>query len=74
MVDYVATFTLVKLADMAKASGVLLYEMVNRGASILLKDYSSGDRFLASGWQADIPLGGKSVYGLRGETFLRADS
>ena len=68
MVDYEATFTLIKPVDMAKASGVLLYEVVNRGASILPKDLSSGDVFLASGWQGDIPFGGKSIYGLPGET------
>ena len=31
MVEYVATFTLIKPADMAKASGVLLYFVPNRG-------------------------------------------
>ena len=31
MVEYVATFTIVKPADMAKASGVLLYFVPNRG-------------------------------------------
>ena len=31
MVEYVATFTLLKPVDMSKASNVLLYEVVNRG-------------------------------------------
>ena len=31
MVEYVATFTILKPADMAKASGVLLYFVPNRG-------------------------------------------
>jgi alpha/beta hydrolase family protein len=67
-VEYVATFTLLKPIEMAKASGVLIYEVVNRGASIVPRDYSSGDVFLFSGWQGDIPFGGKSISGLPGET------
>ena len=68
MIEYVATFTLLKPAESAKNSGVLQYEVVNRGASLLPKDYASGDAFLMSGWQGDLPFGGKSIYGLPGET------
>ena len=32
-VEYIATFSLVKPKDMTKASGVLLYTVVNRGGS-----------------------------------------
>lgn len=67
-VEYVATFTLIKPVDMAKSSGLLLYEVVNRGAAILPKRYDSGDVFLVSGWQGDIPFHGKSIYGSPGET------
>lgn len=67
-VEYVATFTLVKPIDMSKSSGLLLYEVVNRGAAILPKRYGSGDVFLASGWQGDIAFKGRSIYGLPGET------
>ena len=67
-VDYVATFTLIKPLDMSKSSGTLLYEVVNRGASILPRRYESGDVFLVSGWQGDIAFKGKSVYGLPAET------
>jgi hypothetical protein len=67
-VEYVTTFTLLKPIDMTKSSGVLVYEVVNRGASIVPRRYESGDVFLFSGWQADIPFGGKSISGLPGET------
>jgi hypothetical protein len=67
-VEYVATFTLLKPIDMTKSSGVLVYEVVNRGASIVPRHYESGDVFLFSGWQGDIPFGGKSISGLPGET------
>lgn len=67
-VEYAATFTLYNPVDPAKSSGVLLYEVVNRGASIVPRHYESGDIFLVSGWQGDLPFGGKSVYGLPGET------
>jgi hypothetical protein len=57
MVEYVATFTLLKPVDMAKASNVLLYEVVNRGRK---PAFGGGDRgyiYLFSGWQGDIPPG-----------------
>ena len=68
MVEYAATFTLLKPIDLSKSSGVLLYEVVNRGSAILPRRYESGDMFLVSGWQADIPRGAKSMYGLPAET------
>jgi hypothetical protein len=60
MVEYVATFTFLKPKNMSGSSGVLLYEVENRGASILPRDLSSGDAFLTSGWQGDLPFGGRS--------------
>lgn len=61
MVEYVATFTLVKPVDMSKASGVLLYEVPNRGHSPLafpgypLEDNTNaGHAILLSGWQGDV--------------------
>lgn len=68
MVDYVTTFTLFKPIDMSKSSSMMLYEVVNRGASIVPKQFKTGDVFLSSGWQGDLPFGGKSFYGLPGET------
>src|SRR5271155_1603015 len=65
MVEYSATFLLVKPVDMARASGVLLYEVPNRGGAALVRlstnpgaiaDYMRrGHVVLTSGWQGDIP-------------------
>ncbi len=68
MVEYASTFTLIKPIDKSKSTKVLVYEVVNRGASIVPRDFSSGDVFLVSGWQGDIPFGGKSISGAAGET------
>jgi hypothetical protein len=67
MVEYVATFTLVKPVDLATANGVLLYAVPNRGNRISIPAFGmigeSGDEFflkrgyiiLHSGWQGDLP-------------------
>ena len=68
MVEYAATFTLLKPVKISEASGILLYEVVNRGTSIVPKDLTTGDIFLSSGWQGDLAFRGKSVNGLPGET------
>lgn len=67
-VEYATTFTLDVPADHAEASGFLLYEVVNRGSSIVPRDYSRGDIFLRSGWQGDMPFRGHSVAGGSAET------
>ena len=67
-VQYASTFTLYLPSDMTKWTGVLVYEIVNRGAAILPDRFETGDAFLVSGWQADIPFGGRSIYGLPAET------
>jgi hypothetical protein len=60
MVEYVATFTIIKPADMAKASGVLLYFVPNRGRinltgrGFLADARREGHVLVASGWQGDI--------------------
>ncbi|MGH9937895.1 MAG: alpha/beta hydrolase domain-containing protein [Blastocatellia bacterium] len=66
LVEYVATFTLVKPMDLAKANGVLLYAVPNRGNRISVPAFGvageSGDEFflqrgyiiLHSGWQGDL--------------------
>src|SRR4051812_12981104 len=55
-VEYVSTFSLAKPVDMARASGVLWYELVNRGGP--LRTFGSmapyGHVTLLSGWQGDI--------------------
>src|ERR1700693_5517601 len=60
MVEYVATFSIVKPADMAKASGVLLYFVPNRGrinltgGGFLTDARKQGHVLVASGWQGDL--------------------
>jgi hypothetical protein len=67
-VAYRTNFTIVKPVDMRKSSGVLLYNIVNRGghggpAEFHIGGdpgdgflYKLGEAVLWSGWQADIPL------------------
>ena len=52
-VEYVATFSLIKPVDPAKASGVLLYSVVNRGNGAPVES-SEGHVSLVSGWQGDV--------------------
>ena len=52
-VEYVTNFTLVKPADMAKASGVLLYTVVNRGGGNAAV-HPDGHVTFVSGWQGDV--------------------
>ena len=60
MVEYSATFTLLKPVDMAKASGVLLYFVPNRGnlslmaGGFLADGRKKGHVLVASGWQGDL--------------------
>jgi hypothetical protein len=52
-VEYVATFSLMKPVDGAKASGVLMYSVVNRGNGDASPDVA-GHISLVSGWQGDV--------------------
>jgi len=52
-VEYIATFSLVKPVDMSKASGVLVYTVVNRGNGIATPN-ADGHVTLVSGWQGDL--------------------
>ncbi len=52
-VEYVATFALAKPVDLAKASRVLLYQVVNRGNGQASAN-AEGDITLVSGWQGDV--------------------
>jgi Alpha/beta hydrolase domain len=60
MVEYAATFTIVKPVDMTKASGVLLYFVANRGhinltdGEFLADARKQGHVIVASGWQGDL--------------------
>jgi hypothetical protein len=58
-VEYSATFTLLRPLDAAKASGVLWYEVPNRGNSPLnprpaADGLAAGHILLSSGWQGDL--------------------
>jgi len=58
-VEYSATFTLILPADSTKLSGVLLYEVPNRGNSPLnfhldTDALEAGHVLLSSGWQGDV--------------------
>ena len=63
MVEYSATFTVLKPKDMSKASGVLVYQVTNRGTAGIegagyYADFRAlGHVLVASGWQADIAPG-----------------
>ena len=55
-VEYVTTFSLSKPVDMARASGVLWYELVNRAGPLRTFDSMAphGHVTLLNGWQGDI--------------------
>ena len=58
-VEYSATFTLVKPIDASKASGVLIYQVPNRGNSPIkpmapADEMEGGHILLSSGWQGDL--------------------
>lgn len=82
MVEYVATFTLLKPIDLAKANNVMLYEVVNRGTQ-LPRVLTGADRldlgytYLYSGWQGDIPpesnIGGQLPETIRVPTAKNTD-
>jgi hypothetical protein len=52
-VEYVATFALARPVDAAKASGVLVYSVVNRGNGAPVAS-ADGHVSLVSGWQGDL--------------------
>lgn len=52
-VEYVATFALAKPLDLTKASGVLVYTVVNRGNGDVSAS-AEGHISLVSGWQGDV--------------------
>ncbi|HEY7501542.1 MAG TPA: alpha/beta hydrolase domain-containing protein [Vicinamibacterales bacterium] len=52
-VEYVATFSLMKPVDLSKASGVLVYSVVNRGNGSASPS-PEGHMSLVSGWQGDV--------------------
>ncbi len=67
MVEYVTTFTLYAPVQ-PSPKAVLMYDVVNRGGQVMPREYSGGDFYLFSGWQADIPFGGRANNGTHAET------
>ena len=70
LVEYSATFTILKPVDMSKGTGVLVYQVPNRGRANIegggyFADFRArGHVLVASGWQADIrPGAGHRVAG-----------
>jgi hypothetical protein len=57
-VEYYATFAIAKPADMSKSSGVLVYDVVNRGRGAP-RDLGDGHVNVVSGWQGDVEEGPK---------------
>ncbi len=55
MVEYSATFKLIKPIDMTKANRLLSYQVANRGLVFFREPDDSGAVTLVSGWQGDIP-------------------
>lgn len=55
MVEYSANFTLARAVDPAKRSGVLYYQVPNRGGLVTQSPDADGNTQVASGWQGDIP-------------------
>src|SRR5579871_2678508 len=64
-VEYSATFSLARPVDISKTSGVLIYEVPNRGRAALASSatnaggmadfFEFGHVLVTSGWQGDIP-------------------
>ena len=52
-VEYVGTFSLMKPLDLSRASGVLIYSVVNRGNGVASAS-PEGHISLVSGWQGDV--------------------
>jgi hypothetical protein len=55
-VGYSATFAIARPIDRTKASGVLFYDVPNRGGSLIAADPNGHVRVI-SGWQGDLPAG-----------------
>jgi hypothetical protein len=65
-VEYVSVFELTKPIDMTKASGLLWYDLVNRGTPVTLgagaiRPPAYGHVHLVSGWQGDLVQTDKNV-------------
>ncbi len=80
MVEYSASFKIARPADPSKSSGILLYDVPNRGNGGVAPD-GDGHVRVISGWQGDIPAAPNVqwakvpfVTGLTGKAMARFDS
>ena len=70
MVEYVATFTLLRPRDPAKGNGVLLHDMVNRGNKLLLPTYNRACVVRPAGGACDLESAGDGFLFREGYTVL----
>ena len=70
MVEYVATFTLLRPLDPAKGNGVLLHDMVNRGNKLLLPTYNRACTVRPAGGACDLEGAGDGFLFREGYTIL----
>jgi hypothetical protein len=56
MVEYSASFRIARAVDPAQRSGVLSYQVVNRGGGVSLEPDEDGHTQAISGWQGDLAL------------------
>ncbi len=62
MVEYSASFAIARPVDPAKSSGVLYYDVANRGGGVSLEPDEDGHVRVVSGWQGDIEPGPRALY------------
>jgi hypothetical protein len=70
MVEYVATFTILRPLDAAKGNGVMLHDMVNRGTKLLLLTYDRACADLAPRTPCDLEGAGDGLLLREGYTIL----
>ena len=70
MVEYVATFTLLRPADPSRGNGVLLHDMVNRGNKLLLPTFNRACAVRPAGGACDFEGAGDGFLFREGYTVL----
>jgi hypothetical protein len=70
MVEYVATFTILRPVDPSKGNGVLLHDMVNRGNKLLLPTFNRACAVRASSGACDLEGAGDGFLFREGYTIL----
>ncbi|HKH93168.1 MAG TPA: alpha/beta hydrolase domain-containing protein [Gemmatimonadaceae bacterium] len=70
MVEYIATFTLLRPLDPSKGNGVLLHDMVNRGNKLLLPTFNRVCAMAAPGTACDFEGAGDGFLFRQGYTIL----